>query len=561
MRNKKRFIAMLMAAAMVVSVLGGCGSAAGTGESSASAETPAAAESQAAESEDAAAPETEAASESTGEVADGYVGSGGTYTMYLRSTFIDWINDLEWYKEAEKRTGVTVEYQKGTSDEFGVYSEIDQMVLSGTLTDCTMVKQDQANVYGAQGAFYDLKPLIAEYAPHIQAYLDENPDYESLVTNTDGAIYGLLVEAPQMPLLLFYRQDHFEKAGIDASAIQTMDDFTEALRTLKAYYGDVENYYPLQGRETVIRFQDLFGCSATVSAEESNGFYYNGVVEDRYDIHSENAYTMIETMKTWYDEGLINPEWVAGAFTEGDWEAAMWEGRGSVSLDFYTRPAAFNIEGTKYDPDFNMQVLPWLKDADGNQMKAQTGAKYNQNRATVINAQASEETAITIIQFIDYFFSEEGQTLANWGVEGVSYEEVDGEKRFLVDYDTELAKPDGEMEWTFLSDRYTVCKPLDSTAFFSFNSPVVRDVALELFTDDYLRYGINIVYTDEQSEELSTIFASLLDSCQAGLVSFIRGERELNEESWQAFLDEMDAAGYTRMEELQLAGYQNTYGG
>lgn len=182
MRNKKRFIAMLMAAAMVVSALGGCGSAAGTGESSAPAQTPAAAESQAAESEDAAAPETEAASESTGEVADGYVGSGGTYTMYLRSTFIDWINDLEWYKEAEKRTGVTVEYQKGTSDEFGVYSEIDQMVLSGTLTDCTMVKQDQANVYGAQGAFYDLKPLIAEYAPHIQAYLDENPDYESLVT-------------------------------------------------------------------------------------------------------------------------------------------------------------------------------------------------------------------------------------------------------------------------------------------------------------------------------------------------------------------------------------------
>ena len=39
------------------------------------------------------------------EAADGYVGDGGFYSMYLRSTFIDWINDLEWYKEAEARTG------------------------------------------------------------------------------------------------------------------------------------------------------------------------------------------------------------------------------------------------------------------------------------------------------------------------------------------------------------------------------------------------------------------------------------------------------------------------
>ena len=74
---------------------------------------------------------TEAESSTTGSEesdADGYVGSGGTYTMYLRSTFVDWMNDLEWYKEAEKRNGVTVEYQKGTSVENDVYTEVDQML-------------------------------------------------------------------------------------------------------------------------------------------------------------------------------------------------------------------------------------------------------------------------------------------------------------------------------------------------------------------------------------------------------------------------------------------------
>lgn len=494
------------------------------------------------------------------EVSDGYVGDGGTYTMYLRSTFIDWINDLEWYKEAEARTGVKVEYQKGTDEEYAVYPEIDQMVLSRTLTDATMCRYDQANVYGAQGAFYDLKPLIDEYAPHIKAYLEANPDYEALVTNENGAIYGLLNQDIQKSNFIFYRADHFEKAGVDPTAIKTVDDFTEALRKLKEYYSDVPNYYPLNGREDVLRFQSWFGCNGNISAEESNGFYYN-YIDSGYDIHADGAYNMVETMKLWYDEGLINPEWVAGAFSEGDWEAAMWEGRGSVSFDFYTRPAAFNLEGKNYDPDYNMAILDFLVDEESNPLKVQTAPKYNQNRATVINIDADEETAKDIIQFIDYFFSEEGQTLANWGVEGVSYEVVDGEKQYIADYDVELAKPDGEMEWSFLSDRYTVCKPIDTTAFFSFNSEIVKDASLRLFTDENLQYGINIIYTDDQAEELSTLVASLKPSCDAGITDFIRGTRELNEENWQAFLDEMDAAGYTRMEELQLAAYQNTYGG
>lgn len=554
MRNKKKVLSIIMALSMTAAALTACG----TGSKEAG-------NTQSVPENTASTADTSSAAEAGGVTAganenteSGYVGNGGTYTMYLRSTFVDWINDLEWYKEAEKRTGVTVEYQKGTSVENDVYTEVDQMVLSGTLTDSTMCKQDQANIYGAQGAFYDLKPLIDEYAPHIKAYLEENPDYESLVTNADGSIYGLLVEGIQKGSFVFYRQDHFDKAGVDVSGIKTVDDFTEALRALKAYYSDVPNYYPLNGRETPLRFQSFFNCNSNISAQESNGFYYNNV-EMGYDIHADGAYDMVRTMKLWCDEGLINPEWIAGAFSEGDWEAAMWEGRGSVSFDFYTRPAAFNLEGKNYDPDYNMAIMDFLSDKNGNPLKVQTDTKYNQKRATVINAKASEETAKTIIQFIDYFYSEEGQTLANWGVEGVSYEETDGQKNYIVSYDDELAKPDGEMEWSFLSDRFTICKPLDTTAFYSFNSEIVKDAALRLFTDEYLQYGINIIYSDEQSEELATLTASLKDSCDAGIIAFIRGTKELIEENWKAFLDEMDAAGYTRMEELQLEAYNNTY--
>ena len=66
--------------------------------------------------------------------------------------------------------------------------------------------------------------------------------------------------------------DHFEKAGVDPAGIKTVDDFTEALRKLKEYYKDVDNYYPLQGREAALIFQSWFNCSNNISSEESNGF-------------------------------------------------------------------------------------------------------------------------------------------------------------------------------------------------------------------------------------------------------------------------------------------------
>lgn len=550
--NKKKVVSLLLATMMLGGVLAGCATTAAAPAASAE---PAKEEAAAPAAEgEAAAP----AAEASGSGTPGYEGDGGEFSMYLRSTFIDWINDLEWYKVAEERTGVHVNYQRGADEEDATYPEIDQMVLSGTLTDCALAKQDQANVYGMQGAFYNLKPLIEQYAPHIQAYLADHPDYEKLITAEDGAIYGLLTENANAlkSSIWFYRADHFEKAGVDPASIKNVDDLTDALRTLKEYYKDVPNYYPLNGREEVFRFITLFNCGNSADDSGVKGFYYNNV---EWGFDPTAAYDMVETMKLWYDEGLINPEWVAGAFSEGDWEGAMWEGRGSVSYDFYTRPASFNISGKDYDPDYNMQILDFIADKDGNPVRQQTPTLYNEKRATVININASEETAKDIIQWIDYFYSEEGQTLANWGVEGVSYEETPEGRKFLVSYNDELAKPDGTMEWSFLSDRFTVCKPVEAEAFFSFNDPAVAEASVRLFTEENLRHGVNIIYNEEEATELATLTASLVDMSKAGMVSFITGKTELNEENWQKYVDDLKAAGYDRVIELQTEAYNNTY--
>lgn len=539
MKLTNRIGAAVLATAMVGTLLTGCGG----GSASATASTG---------DGTAAASSTESSG-----------GGDNTYTMFMRSAYVDWIKELKWYDVAEERTGIHVDYISGPEEAADVYSEVDQRVISGDLPDAVMTKLAQTSVYGPQGVFADLAPYIEKYAPNLQKYIDDNPDYKALVSDADGHIYGLCKETPIFADLIGYRADHFKAAGIDPDSIVTIDDFTKALETLKAYYGkDNPNYYPLTGRDTAIRFASWFGAASNISSTESNGIYINGHYKDgSIDIMSDGAYKMVETMKKWYDEGLIQPEWVAGTFSEADWEAAMLNGNGSIFYDYYNRAEWFMENGgPDNDPNYQMGVLNFIKDDNGNPQKMTVSMKYNDECVTAVNANCSEDKIKTILTFIDYFYSEEGEILANYGVEGESFKDTNGDKEFIVDYQTEEATPAGEKRWSFLSDRFTVCKPVDNEAFFKWNAPLIAEATGRLFTDENLGTSYVLRFTDDQSKEITNLLASVYDAQMSGITQFIDGTRELTPDNWAAFQQEMNDMGLSRIEEIQLAAYQAMYG-
>ena len=540
MKLANRIGAAVLATAMVGTLLTGCGG----GSASTTASTG----------------DGTAAASSTESSGDG----DNTYTMFMRSAYVDWIKELKWYDVAEERTGIHVDYISGPEEASDVYSEVDQRVISGDLPDAVMTKLAQTNVYGPQGVFADLAPYIEKYAPNLQKYIDDNPDYKALVSDADGHIYGLCKETPIFADLIGYRADHFKAAGIDPDSIVTIDDFTKALETLKAYYGkDNPNYYPLTGRDTAIRFASWFGAASNISSTESNGIYINGHYKDgSIDIMSDGAYKMVETMKKWYDEGLIQPEWVAGTFSEADWEAAMLNGNGSIFYDYYNRAEWFMENGgPDNDPNYQMGVLNFIKDDNGNPQKMTVSMKYNDECVTAVNANCSEDKIKTILTFIDYFYSEEGEILANYGVEGESFKtDANGDKEFIADYQTEEATPAGEKRWSFLSDRFTVCKPVDNEAFFKWNAPLIAEATGRLFTDENLGTSYVLKFTDDQSKEVTNLLASVYDAQMSGIAQFIDGARELTPDNWAAFQQEMNDLGLSRIEEIQLAAYQTMYG-
>lgn len=54
--------------------------------------------------------------------------------------------------------------------------------------------------------------------------------------------------------------------------------------------------------------------------------------------------------------------------------------------------------------------------------------------------------------------------------------------------------------------------------------------------------------------------ATVFDAEIAAIVSFVTGNTELTPDTWKAFQDEMNSMGLSRIEEIQVEAYKNTYG-
>lgn len=473
-----------------------------------------------------------------------------TFSYMMAGKYINWLKDLKWYPEMQKRTNTEIKLVEGGKDDDAYFKNLDLKIGSGEFADAGVVKLAQAEVYGSQGAFLDLKPLIEEHAPNIQKFMDENPDYEKLITSADGKIYGFMQEYPKISPFTFYRADMFEKAGI-TEAPRTIEEFTATLQKLKETYKDVENFYPFSGRDGFIKFTEVYGATDHIDSNgKVHGIYKNGT---GYDIKAPGFKSLIEQYIEWNEAGLIDPEWIAGVATEESWQTKMLTGKTVISNDFFTRPSWFmNNGGPTNDPNYSMKVMNPFLNLDGKQSKVSAyEPQYRMDRVFVINTNA-EDKAVGIIKFMDYVFSEEGRTLMNFGVEGESFKEENGKKEFTVKFEEEGNQPIGTPVWNFLQDRLTFPAPVNNEAYYQWMDDLTKSYATTFF-DEFAETHPSIKYSTKQLEERSTLLARVEDEVNANLVKFITGKRQMSE--WNAFLAEMDKIGYSKIIKIDQEAY------
>ena len=549
MKNAKKLVALLLSLALVLS-LGACG---GNGESSTSSE---ASPSSTTEESGAAAEsgdESQAETAETGEFQLPIVDEPTTLSYFVADDSnaaimtTDW-NDNEFYQEMERRTGVHLEFEMVSSADY--QTNFNLMIASGNLADMIYVG---ASYYAEgvdaaidDGYFLDLTDLVDEYMPNYERIRTSDVQYELLSTTDSGrlgAVYELR-QSKQGPWLgLWIRQDWLDDLGLDTPV--TFDDYHEVLTAFKNEKGATA---PL-----ILNFSGSDGEFGTMSGGLNvlNSWQLDETGKVNFGPYMDAWKEYVTIMHQWYTEGLIDPDFMATDERTADM-AKVVTGASGVFAALYTMPSVY--EAASEDPNMNLAPVnpPVMNEGDEGHIRLRDS--YTSGNTAI---SADSENWEVALRWLDYLYTDEGALLANYGVEGDTFEfNEDGEPEFT---DKILANENG---WTMTQ---TVASNLCPSAGIANWSDWTRELAgvpekdqacydvWSEFSDDW-RLPSSVTLTQEESTERAALYADISTIVKEQTAQFISGALDI-ESNWDAYISALEASGMERAIEITQAAY------
>lgn len=549
MKNAKKLVALLLSLALVLS-LGACG---GNGESSTSSE---ASPSSTTEESGAAAEsgdESQAETAETGEFQLPIVDEPTTLSYFVADDSnaaimtTDW-NDNEFYQEMERRTGVHLEFEMVSSADY--QTNFNLMIASGNLADMIYVG---ASYYAEgvdaaidDGYFLDLTDLVDEYMPNYERIRTSDVQYELLSTTDSGrlgAVYELR-QSKQGPWLgLWIRQDWLDDLGLETPV--TFDDYHEVLTAFKNEKGATA---PL-----ILNFSGSDGEFGTMSGGLNvlNSWQLDETGKVNFGPYMDAWKEYVTIMHQWYTEGLIDPDFMATDERTADM-AKVVTGASGLFAALYTMPSVY--EAASEDPNMNLAPVnpPVMNEGDEGHIRLRDS--YTSGNTAI---SADSENWEVALRWLDYLYTEEGALLANYGVEGDTFEfDENGEPVFT---DKILNNENG---WTMTQ---TVASYLCPSAGIANWSDWTRELAgvpekdqacydvWSEFSDDW-RLPSSVTLTQDESTERAALYADISTIVKEQTAQFISGALDI-EENWDAYISALEASGMERAIEITQAAY------
>lgn len=361
-------------------------------------------------------------------------------SWYMPGNDVELYNRLEGILAIEKATGVDVVFECPPDDSEDAYK---MMVASGKLPDVIMWTHSAATVrMFEEGTVVDLTELIDKHAPNLSRIYSERPELRREVETSDGRLYYFPSINPMQTVEeicrksyqgFIIREDWLNRLGL--SCPETIDEWYEVLTAFKTRDPNGNGYQdeiPYDG-QSLYCFAPAFGVLNTFCVKP-DGTVAFGPMEAEY-----KAY--LQTMNKWYAEGLLGSNCLI--------HSESWLSENIVNnltgaflgLDNAWRYYLPQIQETA--PAASLLAVPWLRNAQTSQRYTPRKEMAGHMATTVTVVTSSCKNPEAAVKFIDYMYSEEGSSLLTWGVEGESWNWVDGRKQL-----TDMAlTPDPEKGW------------------------------------------------------------------------------------------------------------------
>lgn len=431
------------------------------------------------------------------------------------------------------------------------------MIASGSYPD-TMGVSDYYTGGIAQAfkdeVIIDLTDLLPENAPDYWSYVQEldQGSLDALLTEGRHLSFSSISDGATATSIgrgNITRKDWLDKLNL--SVPETLDEFTNMLYAIKTEY-DTDYTYFIEP-DGVVKY--VYAAFNTQIIDLRNavdlGYFINdGKVVSAYASDGYREY--LEWFRGLFSDGLIDPDFFTdsrdytGTMTSiGSGRAGVWE-NGVDGMD--------EVMDYSTDPDFETVAIPVIvKEKGAENTWVETSARASSGEFCVTDACKNPELAL---QFWNYFFTADGIILANYGVEGVSFNyKPDGS----VEY-TNMIVSNPDMDLRISSDIYLPSKvPVYSISekfYVTYTEKQKQTIATwsPVGTDKHT-YPAGASLTADEAEQISQKVADCITFAEENLMGFLTCSIDLSDASWQSYVDTLVSIGINEC----LSIYQNAY--
>lgn len=466
-----------------------------------------------------------------------------------------------WHKlnDMFKAKNLEITYETVPSDQYSVVIQTRLASLSDLpdLVNVSTVGNTAVLALAKQGVFLPINKIIEKGDGGAKRFLEEvAPFVVKLNTAPDGNMYWLTNiqkityqgKECSTCMVILIRKDWLEALNLSApTTAQEFKDVMKKFRTMDANKNGLEDEIlalnPANWNNGIAQWFGLGTAIAAVALEDQkivSPWYQPGIKE------------YFKYMNDLVKEGILDTSLFGSSFGE---RASQKRIENKIGAEFsYAMQAWLEPSINAEDPQY-LPIGP-LPAANGiTPVNAIEAPNLSWNTWAVTKNCKDEEG---MAKLIDILYSEEYEVLTCWGIEGQTYEVVDGVKQYLPGignaYWKEMSETricPGQHIWgdsIFPRLRFAPME-LEISSVPEHKAEYQRRVAFYTPAIPYDNNAYLAMPTDEQIDEINSIITDLSTYSQELAINLILGEKSLDD--WDTYIAEMKELGLDRLIEIR----------
>ena len=523
---KKKILALLVAAALSVSILAGCG-----GTASVSSETSATTQ-----------PASQTAGETTAKA--GPLFDKPVTLRLMTPSHPSWPYQQDWYVVTALKEKLNVSFDVITVDDSNMGDKINVTMASGDVPEITFCYDiPLMQRYGLEGAYADVLDYTGQM-PDFSKFIEEDNAFVGDYKSADGSLYVLpdkgISETDRMGWL--YRKDLFDKHGLK---VPTNDvEFYDVCKKLKELY---PSSYPYAQRDlsSLHRFEWLTSSWGAIIPNDTHYLYYENN-EWKSGAADGKMKAFFEFYSKLFKEKLVPPDSLT-LDTKG-WQDLISTNNAFITHDYLGRIDFFNNAIRPENPEFTMAYMPpWKGGADGIAKTAYSAYAFS-GFAIAAKSPKLQET----LKYMNWMYTPEAKELLSWGEEGKTYTLIDGKKKFIdVQDQMSMRKKYGLSTNGF----YAL---FDYDAHVSLFTKELSDAVVEA-----RKYDLDpipaVAFDEQETNTISEKYDIIMKHIEENGAKFYMGDRPISE--YDAFVKELQDLGLQDIIDIYTKAYNRQKGG